>query len=229
VEYTVRTSGRSFVVTREQVIAALRGVAPGRIRKHAVSIGGVHYPVKQAFAVAFGVEPASFYSEDARRAFHRMGFRVWVPLAYPPDSPEARRVDQQEQLYMLPEEDQILGTGPILLEWHRWYRWPDLAVSEKSPDCVPMPVGPGVYEVRLEGEEPRLYIGRASNLQRRIKEDLIRGYHVHPAGPAIRRSEDTSRVQVRWADTERPAAAEEELHRLHVQRFGAHPKYTQRA
>jgi hypothetical protein len=228
VEYTVRAAKRTFVVTQEQVTAALSGVTPERIRRHAVCIGGVLYPVKQAFAAAFGVAPEDFYSQDARRAFWRLGFPLLVPLPSPPDGPEATRILEWERLHCIPEEDQVLQTGPILLEWYRWCRWPDLAVSEKSPDSIPIPTLAGVYEVRLHGEEPRLYIGRASNLERRIKQDLIRGYHIHPAGPAIRRSGDTSRVEVRWADTERPAAAEEELHRLHVQRFGAHPKYTQR-
>ena len=33
-------------------------------------------------------------------------------------------------------------------------------------------------------------------------------------------------VEVRWAETDRPAAAEEELHRRHRERFGRLPRYT---
>jgi hypothetical protein len=226
VEYAVRNRGRTFRVTREQVIKALKGVAPERIHKHGVYIGKVAYPVRQAFATAFGVDRDGLLAEDARRTFRRMGFDLYMPR--PADGKEMNTVEEGEQLGWLPVEDQVLQTGPILLEWFRWCRWPELAVSEKSPDLIPIPQKPGVYEVRFEAQERRLYIGKATNLERRIKQDLIRGYHVHPAGPALRKRKDKRRILIRWADTDRPAAAEEELHRLHVERFDAYPKYTQR-
>jgi len=228
VEYRVRTNGRTFMVTQEQVIAALKGVSPERIRKYGVSIDGIVYPVKQAFAVAFGVDPASFYSEDARRAFLRLKFRVYGSSPRSLQDPQTATVEGGERDGWLPVEDQVLQTGPIFLEWYRWFRWPELAVSEKSPDRIGPPTDAGVYEVRFEGEEQRLYIGKATNLDRRIKQDLIRGYHVHPAGPALRAEKDKSRILIRWTDTDRPAAVEEELHRLHLERFDAYPKYTQR-
>ena len=40
--------------------------------------------------------------------------------------------------------------------------------------------------------------------------------------------EDLSQVLVRWAVTDGPAAAEEELHRRHIATFGHLPKYTSR-
>jgi hypothetical protein len=73
-----------------------------------------------------------------------------------------------------------------------------------------------------------LVIGKAVNIGKRIKTDLVRGKGPHPAGDKIRAREDTSRLTVRWALTDRPAAAEEELHQQHVRKYGALPKYTQR-
>jgi hypothetical protein len=56
----------------------------------------------------------------------------------------------------------------------------------------------------------------------------VKGSVPHQAGNKIRRSEDTSRVLVRWALTDWPAAAEEALHKQHVREHGRLPKYTQR-
>ena len=89
-----------------------------------------------------------------------------------------------------------------------------------------MPHSSGVYEVTVHGEERLLYIGRAWDLQMRVRHGLVKGHSLHPAGDKTRAKEDVSRVCVRWATRGRPAAAEEELLRRHMQRFGAPPKYT---
>lgn len=57
----------------------------------------------------------------------------------------------------------------------------------------------------------------------RVKQGLV----PHSAGERIRLSEDTSRIVVRWAETDRPACAEEELHRKHLQKHGRLPKYVE--
>jgi hypothetical protein len=72
----------------------------------------------------------------------------------------------------------------------------------------------------------RLHIGRTGNLRMRIRQGLVKGATPHSTGKRIRQEEEVSRLVVRWAVTERPAAGEEELHRLYRQQFGRLPKYT---
>ena len=90
----------------------------------------------------------------------------------------------------------------------------------------PVAFGPDLERVLRNRD--RLVIGRASNLRRRVKEHLVMGTASHHAGEQIRAQEDLTKLRVRWAVTDRPAAAEEELHRQHVLRHGKLPTYTQR-
>ena len=73
-----------------------------------------------------------------------------------------------------------------------------------------------------------LYIGRASDLKSRICYGLISGTAQHTSGRKIRENEDLTKVHVRWAVTDRPAAAEDALHKAHVALFGHLPKYVTR-
>jgi hypothetical protein len=65
-----------------------------------------------------------------------------------------------------------------------------------------------------------------TKLNMRIRQGLIKGKTEHSSGKKIRNSEDVSRVIVRWAETERPSATEEEMHRRYVDKNGKWPKYT---
>jgi hypothetical protein len=124
---------------------------------------------------------------------------------------------------------QTLELPPIVLEWSPWMRWDHLEGDQRRGAVAQVPdAQPGVYEPMMEGKQERLVIGRTSDLRARVKQALIGGTAVHPAGDKIRENEDTSRVRIRWAVTDRPAAAEEELHRQHVRRHGKLPKYTHR-
>jgi hypothetical protein len=116
---------------------------------------------------------------------------------------------------------QALQIGTIELHWSNWTPW--AKVEGKA-----VPHAPGVYEVRRVGEEGglALTIGKASDLHQRVLRSLIRGQYPHSAGERIRREEAPSILIVRWAETDRPAAAEEELHRLHLMEFGRLPIYT---
>lgn len=69
-------NGESFSMVRSQVEVALADVAPEPLRKHGVRVGGVVYPVKQAFALATGVPRTNFQSQTARRLLARLGFDV---------------------------------------------------------------------------------------------------------------------------------------------------------
>lgn len=74
VEYTV--AGLRGRLKRTDVVRKLKGVAPGPIREHTVEIGGVLFPIKQAFACATGVDVLDFTTNQARRVFKRLGFEV---------------------------------------------------------------------------------------------------------------------------------------------------------
>jgi len=63
----------------------------------------------------------------------------------------------------------------------------------------------------------------------RVKQGLVKGKIPHSTGKRMRDDGlDFSKVVVRWAATDRPSAAEEELHRRHVREFERLPKYVKR-
>ncbi len=218
-------NGQRFMGDSEEVIEALRDVRPERVQAHGVRIGGTLYPVNQAFAIAFGLARADFVSQTARRVFRKLGFPITGPEPGP--TGEAARLRRKRSPEIGPEEEEVLHIPGIYLGWSRWELWEDLAKTLPRGLGIELPRGkPGVYEARLVGEEERLVIGKATDLARRIKDGLLRGYIAHPAGRKIRTHEQIRLVQVRWAITEYPAAAEEVLHQRHVKTFGRMPKYT---
>ena len=121
------------------------------------------------------------------------------------------------------EEEKIVIPS-IKLKWSEWVAWRDVERDVREGGISP-PDEPGVYEVRYDDQEERLTIGRASNLRMRVKQGLVKGKVQHPAGKKIRKNEDTSRIVIRWAITDRPAAVEEELLGRYLARFGRLPKY----
>jgi hypothetical protein len=115
---------------------------------------------------------------------------------------------------------------PITLEWSDWHSWPSIMVDGRSGGVYIPNERPGVYEARLVGAAERLTIGKATDLRRRVRMHLVKGKAKHSSGDDIRRYEDTTQVEVRWAETDRPAAVEEDLHRQYRKTFGCLPKYT---
>ena len=218
-------NGQRFTATTQGVEEALHHVRPERVQAHGVRIGGTVYPVNQAFAIAFGLVRADFVSQTARRVFRKLGFAVTGPEPGP--TGEAAGLRRKRQVGIGPEEEEVLDIPGIYLGWSRWELWEDLAKTLPRGLGIELPRGrPGVYEARLEGDEERLVIGKASDLSKRIKEGLIRGNLAHTAGRKIRAQEHTNLVEVRWAITQWPAAAEEVLHKRHIETFGRLPKYT---
>jgi len=124
--------------------------------------------------------------------------------------------------------DTTLIEIPIIrLEWSDWEKWDDLKANARRGGVkVPNHV-PGVYEAKYEDAEERLTIGKASDLRHRIKQGLVKGIAPHSAGEKIRKYEDVSRIVVRWACTDRPACAEEELHKKHIETHGQLPNYVE--
>lgn len=120
---------------------------------------------------------------------------------------------------------QKLHIGLIVLRWSKWCPWNELKKDARREGIKIPDRKAGVYEAKLMKSKKRL-IGKAKDLRRRIREGLIRGRAGHSAGDDIRKNENTRNVVVRWALTQRPAAAEEELHKQHKRKFGDLPKYT---
>lgn len=125
---------------------------------------------------------------------------------------------------------QTIKIPEIELVWSDWVSWNDLASIGK----VKVPNTSGVYEAAYMDEAKpftglRLTIGKASNLRHRVKQGLVRGKSPHSTGKRIRdidSGEDFTKIVVRWAETERPYAIEEELHKNYKQTYGKLPKYT---
>ena len=118
---------------------------------------------------------------------------------------------------------------PITLDWSEWHAWHKFELDARSDlEGITLPDSSGVYEAKLIDTDERLTIGKASNLRMRVKQGLVKGKVPHSSGDDIREKEDTSRIVIRWAVTDRPAAVEEELHKRHKGLFGKLPKYTDR-
>lgn len=127
---------------------------------------------------------------------------------------------------MKPTLTETISIPPITLEWSDWTPWEKFALDVKLQGGVSVPSKPGVYEVKYADSDEWLHIGRAAHLYGRIKGGLVKGRSPHSTGDRIRQEEDVSKLVVRWAVTDRPAAVEEELHRRHRAKFGKLPKYT---
>lgn len=125
-----------------------------------------------------------------------------------------------------PMEKQAIHIPEITLAWADWYPWEAIKVDMRKPGGIFIPKLPGVYEVKYQNSEVRLTIGKTNNLRRRVRRSLVKGIMPHSSGKRIRDSEDTSRLLVRWATTQFPAAVEEALHRQYFRKYGELPKYT---
>ena len=127
------------------------------------------------------------------------------------------------------EEHQTIEIPDISLIWSCWTPW--LKVGQRVYEGgANLPKAPGVYEVKLTNQDERLTIGRSSNLRMRVKQHLLKAQG-HPAGEKIKADIDSGDLDpndmvVRWTTTDRPAAAEEALHKRHIQLFGDLPTYT---
>jgi len=125
-------------------------------------------------------------------------------------------------------EEAVLKIGTITLDWSDWVPWGEVLTDNRGGAGVSIPnMIAGVYEVRSidQDADGRVYIGKAGDLRLRVRQGLVKGKLPHPGGRRIREREDVSRLVIRWAVTSRPAAAEEELHRMYRARFGHLPTY----
>ena len=74
VQFTI--AGQRARLSRDDVIRKLRRVEPAPVRVHGVEIGGILYPVTQALAEATGLDLLDVNTNQARKVFQRLGFKV---------------------------------------------------------------------------------------------------------------------------------------------------------
>ena len=75
-EIEVIIAGKRVCLRDEDVRSRLHGVDPGPLRVHVVDVDGVIFPVKEAFALATGLDPLDFNTNQARGSLKRLGFMV---------------------------------------------------------------------------------------------------------------------------------------------------------
>ena len=66
--------GEQYDLTRERVLAAMRGVQSEPVQKHLVEVDGAVFPPKQVFATVTGRARTSFTTMEAQRVLRRLGF-----------------------------------------------------------------------------------------------------------------------------------------------------------
>lgn len=68
--------GHRIELSRSLVESKLQGAVAEPILKHAVSVKGSWFPVKQAIELAADIPRADVISTEARRVFRALGFQV---------------------------------------------------------------------------------------------------------------------------------------------------------
>ena len=144
------------------------------------------------------------------------GHRPWSELTKD-FTPERRRRIKLESKNLRAAIEGEIHIPPITLDWSEWHRWDDVGRRIRDGG-VNVPNRAGVFEVKFEDEEYLLCIGNAENLRAQAKHALAKKYRIDSPGPKLRpeiknESLSTSRILIRWAITDRPAAVEEELRR----------------
>lgn len=137
----------------------------------------------------------------------------------------AHRIDKLVVRRVIIEQktENVLPDSVFDLAWSNWVSWNSVnALVHEGGVKIPSRKS-GVYEVRIRGEEDkRQHIGRASDLRGRVRQGLVRGKRPHTAGDRLREKgkEFLAQLEIRWAETDRPAAVEEELHKRYLRKFG---------
>ena len=102
IEFTLDGSTRQL--SRRQVIDALEGHTPSHVVTYWVEVEGVRWPVKQAFSIALGLEPARFQSWDARRHLRALGFTMGSSAA-------DRDANSPSELWNVEDLEQFAASG----------------------------------------------------------------------------------------------------------------------
>lgn len=76
VRFTLR--GKDFDLRKEDIVAAAKGLAPGRIQKYSVTAAGKRLPIRQLVAAATGMPPIAITSQDAYRILQKFDFEIAI-------------------------------------------------------------------------------------------------------------------------------------------------------
>ncbi len=69
-------NGEQRTLAQADVESAMRGQVPEPSRAHVVEVGGIEFPVKQAFSAVTGLDRLDFTTNQARTIFKRLGLTV---------------------------------------------------------------------------------------------------------------------------------------------------------
>lgn len=75
-EISFTLNGSRMTLTREAVERSVADLTPNSIQKHAVSVRGVWFPVRQVFGAATRLGPSEFTSHTALRHLAALGFEI---------------------------------------------------------------------------------------------------------------------------------------------------------
>jgi hypothetical protein len=78
-----QVAGPAFTQRQPDVQRAVYQADPGEIRGHFVEVGDRGYPVKQALAIATGLDPPDFTSRHARSVLRQLCLRLDRLSAHP--------------------------------------------------------------------------------------------------------------------------------------------------
>jgi hypothetical protein len=129
--------------------------------------------------------------------------------------------------------EQMIGLV-IQWRWSPWTPWDAIRHSTQKRNPGPIPHASGVYEVKrtdATDAEERLLIGRGDYLDRRVRDELVKGddtWYPKRRAVLIDVQENTSLLEVRWAEVELHIELESLLHRKYKRRFGTLPKFVDR-
>jgi len=76
VKFTLR--GKPFELGRDDILAAAKGLSPGRIQKYSVIADGKSFPIRQLVAAATGVPAIAITSQDAYRILQKFDFEIAI-------------------------------------------------------------------------------------------------------------------------------------------------------
>ncbi|MEV4134010.1 hypothetical protein AB0J72_17800 [Dactylosporangium sp. NPDC049742] len=112
-------NGSAMHLDAAKVTSRLRGVHPEPVRQHGVRIGGVVYPVKQAFELAAGVPRTEFTSHTALRHLRSLGLEI---VGHTVDVPTSRQpaVTTSSPYRSWPWEGAVQSAFAALLFRHGW-------------------------------------------------------------------------------------------------------------
>ncbi|GGM90634.1 hypothetical protein ACFFX1_37310 [Dactylosporangium sucinum] len=114
-------NGVSMDLDAPTVVARLRDVQPEAVREHGVRVGGVVYPVKQAFERAVRLPRTEFTSHIAQRHLRNLGFEV-LSQSVPTAAPQAaeKRRSPTTAAHEWPWEGSVQAIFGQLLERRGW-------------------------------------------------------------------------------------------------------------